>query len=111
METTDCVVIGAGVVGLACARSLADAGRDVIVVRGRDGRAAGHGNCSCHAPAGSELAAQHARNGATLDQPRHLFEHHAAGLEQRLGPSACPGIQPGRAGRVRHLRHMLAGQP
>ena len=32
METTDCVVIGAGVVGLACARSLADAGREVIVL-------------------------------------------------------------------------------
>ncbi len=32
METTDCVVIGAGVVGLACARALAEAGREVIVL-------------------------------------------------------------------------------
>ena len=32
METIECAVIGAGVVGLACARSLAMAGRDVIVL-------------------------------------------------------------------------------
>jgi L-2-hydroxyglutarate oxidase LhgO len=32
MEQTDTVVIGAGVVGLACARSLARAGREVIVL-------------------------------------------------------------------------------
>jgi L-2-hydroxyglutarate oxidase LhgO len=34
METADCVVIGAGVVGLAIARSLALAGREVIVLEG-----------------------------------------------------------------------------
>ncbi|PKO56338.1 MAG: FAD-dependent oxidoreductase [Betaproteobacteria bacterium HGW-Betaproteobacteria-13] len=32
METIDCVVIGAGVVGLACARALAQAGREVIIL-------------------------------------------------------------------------------
>lgn len=32
METVDCVVIGAGVVGLACARALAEAGREVVVL-------------------------------------------------------------------------------
>jgi L-2-hydroxyglutarate oxidase LhgO len=32
METVDCVVIGAGVVGLACARAMAQAGREVIVL-------------------------------------------------------------------------------
>jgi L-2-hydroxyglutarate oxidase LhgO len=32
METVDCVVVGAGVVGLAVARALARAGRDVIVL-------------------------------------------------------------------------------
>ena len=32
MERVDCVVIGAGVVGLACARALALAGREVIVL-------------------------------------------------------------------------------
>jgi L-2-hydroxyglutarate oxidase LhgO len=32
METVDCVVIGAGVVGLGCARALALAGREVIVL-------------------------------------------------------------------------------
>lgn len=32
MDTVDCVVIGAGVVGLACARSLAARGREVLVL-------------------------------------------------------------------------------
>lgn len=32
METVDVVVIGAGVVGLACARALAEAGREVVIV-------------------------------------------------------------------------------
>ncbi|MBX9930033.1 MAG: NAD(P)/FAD-dependent oxidoreductase [Methylobacterium sp.] len=32
METIDCIVVGAGVVGLACARALARAGRDVVVI-------------------------------------------------------------------------------
>src|SRR3989338_9606457 len=32
MERADCVVIGAGVVGLACARALALAGREVVVL-------------------------------------------------------------------------------
>ena len=32
MDTVDTVVIGAGVVGLACAHSLARAGREVVVI-------------------------------------------------------------------------------
>ena len=32
METIDCVVVGAGVVGLACARSLALSGREVLIL-------------------------------------------------------------------------------
>jgi L-2-hydroxyglutarate oxidase LhgO len=36
-ETVDCVVIGAGVVGLAVARALAIAGREVIVVEAAEG--------------------------------------------------------------------------
>ncbi|MEZ5627459.1 MAG: NAD(P)/FAD-dependent oxidoreductase [Rhodocyclaceae bacterium] len=32
MDTVDCIVIGAGVVGLACAKALAEAGREVIVL-------------------------------------------------------------------------------
>src|SRR5438477_10437868 len=36
-ETVDCVVIGAGVVGLAVARALALAGREVIVLEAAEG--------------------------------------------------------------------------
>ncbi|HEY8386526.1 MAG TPA: NAD(P)/FAD-dependent oxidoreductase [Porticoccaceae bacterium] len=34
MEVADCVVIGAGVVGLACARALARTGREVLILEG-----------------------------------------------------------------------------
>ena len=37
MEQVDCVVIGAGVVGLAMARALAQAGREVIVIEAAEG--------------------------------------------------------------------------
>ena len=36
MESVDCVVIGAGVVGLAVARALAEAGREVLVLEAAD---------------------------------------------------------------------------
>ena len=35
MDTVECVVIGAGVVGLACARALALSGREVIIIEAR----------------------------------------------------------------------------
>jgi L-2-hydroxyglutarate oxidase LhgO len=37
METADCIIIGAGVIGLAIARRLAQAGREVIVVEAAEG--------------------------------------------------------------------------
>jgi len=37
MERTDCVIVGAGVVGLAIARRLAQAGREVIVLESAEG--------------------------------------------------------------------------
>ena len=37
MESVDCVVVGAGVVGLAVARALALAGRDVIILDAAEG--------------------------------------------------------------------------
>lgn len=36
MDSTDCIVIGAGVIGLAVARSLARRGREVIILEGAD---------------------------------------------------------------------------
>ena len=37
MDRIDCLVVGAGVVGLAVARALAEAGREVVVVDAADG--------------------------------------------------------------------------
>ncbi len=37
MEVVDCIVVGAGVVGLAVARALAQAGREVLVIEAADG--------------------------------------------------------------------------
>ena len=37
VDRVDCVVVGAGVVGLAVARALALAGREVIVIEAADG--------------------------------------------------------------------------
>ena len=37
MESVECLVVGAGVIGLAVARALARAGREVIVVEGESG--------------------------------------------------------------------------
>ena len=37
MDKVDCVVIGAGVIGLAVARRLAQAGREVIVLETAEG--------------------------------------------------------------------------
>jgi L-2-hydroxyglutarate oxidase LhgO len=36
IDTVDCVVVGAGVVGLACARAIAEQGREVIVLERHD---------------------------------------------------------------------------
>jgi L-2-hydroxyglutarate oxidase LhgO len=41
MESAECLVVGAGVIGLAVARALARAGREVIVVEGESGIGAG----------------------------------------------------------------------
>ena len=37
MDKVDCVVVGAGVIGLAVARKLAQAGREVIVLEAAEG--------------------------------------------------------------------------
>ncbi|HJU38537.1 MAG TPA: FAD-dependent oxidoreductase, partial [Tahibacter sp.] len=51
VSSPDALVLGAGVVGLACAWYLLQAGRSVVVVdRGRVGGGASHGNCGTLTP-------------------------------------------------------------
>ena len=50
-RTTDVLILGGGVIGLACANDLLDAGRSVIVLeQGTVGCASSHGNCGTLTP-------------------------------------------------------------
>jgi L-2-hydroxyglutarate oxidase LhgO len=88
MERIDCLVVGAGVVGLAVARALAQAGREVVVVErhGRIGteisaRNSGVIHAGLYYPAGS-LKARLCRRGQELLYDfcgRHGVEHRRCG--------------------------------
>ena len=63
METVECVVVGAGVVGLAIARRLAASGREVIVLEAAEGIGTGTSSrnsevihAGIYYPAGSLMA-------------------------------------------------------
>jgi L-2-hydroxyglutarate oxidase LhgO len=88
MDEVDCIVIGAGVVGLACARALAMAGRDVIVLEREPafGTATSARNSEViHAglyyPGGSLRATLCVRGKALLYDfcERHQVAHHRCG--------------------------------
>src|ERR1700751_5388650 len=72
MDKVDCVVIGAGVVGLAIARRLAQAGREVVVLEAAEGIGTGTSSrnsevihAGIYYPAGS-LMARHCVAGRKL---------------------------------------------
>ena len=72
---------------------------------------AGNGDAFLHAPFGREFGAQRSRRLGSFDQARHLSGVHAGGVQQLGRPCARAGVEPGRAGGVRHFRDVLAGQP
>ncbi|MCY1228691.1 hypothetical protein D9M72_410210 [compost metagenome] len=72
---------------------------------------AGNHDVAGNAPAGREFRTQPASRLGAFDQARHLLLVHAGGGKQALRPTALAGVEPGGAGRVRHFRHVLAGQP
>jgi L-2-hydroxyglutarate oxidase LhgO len=103
MDSVDCVVIGAGVVGLACARALARAGREVIVLESEAafGTATSARNSEViHAglyyPAGS-LRAQLCVRGKTLLYAfceQHQVAHQRCGkLVVACDPAELPALQ------------------
>ena len=76
MESVDCVVVGAGVVGLAIARALALAGREVIVVEAAEGIGTGTSSrnsevihAGIYYPKGSLMAR------ACVDGRRKLYDY------------------------------------
>lgn len=79
LPPADVVVVGGGVIGLACALALQDSGRQVCVLEaGRVGRGASHGNCGTitpsHAPplAAPGMVAKALRWMLTPDAPLYV---------------------------------------
>src|SRR5574337_828004 len=122
MERIDCLVVGAGVVGLAVARALAIAGREVVIAErhGRIGtetsaRNSGVIHAGLYYPAGS-LKARLCRRGRDLLYPfceRHGVEHRRCGkLIVATAPGQLPALaaiaQAARANGVEDIQE-LAG--
>lgn len=57
-----------------------------------------------------DVRAQRARRRVAFDDARHLRARHVAGGEQRVGPVAARDVEPQRAGRIRWVGHLRAGQ-
>lgn len=101
-ERTDCIVIGAGVIGLAIARELALAGREVVVLEAEDaiGTHTSSRNTGCiHAginyPAGSIKNALALRGKAMLY--RYCPEH---GVGHRRCGKMLVAVEPERVARL-----------
>lgn len=110
MERVDCVVIGAGVVGLAVARELARAGRDVLIVEAAGGIGSGVSSRSSeviHAgiyyPPGSAKARLCLRG-------RELLLHYC--IERRVDHKLCGKLivatEPNQLARLHALAHNAA---
>ena len=85
-ESIDCLVIGAGVAGLATALALLDDGREVTVIdQGLIGKGASHGNCGTLTPSHAPVSYTH------LDVYKRQLQN-----QRRL----CPGW-PGKGSKKR----------
>ncbi len=71
----------------------------------------GHDHRPLDPPRPRQLRQELARRRAALDQPRHRRARQAGGFEQIVRPVPRADVEPERARGVRHLRHMVPGQP
>ena len=64
-----------------------------------------------HAPAPRQLRAERAGHVRPLDKPRHRLPRQPRPRQQIVRPVPRAGVEPARPRRVRHLGHVLSGQP
>ena len=111
MDNTDVVVIGAGVVGLACARALALAGREVLLLESESAFGTGISSrnsevihAGLYYPNGS-LKARHCVAGKTL-----LYDYCAArGIATRRCGKLLVATNPDQVAQIDRLRINAAG--
>src|SRR5690606_17770516 len=80
------------------------AGRSRIVTS-----ATGHDHRPGHTPAGNIFGLELSRNGAALDQRRHVVAREPGDAEQFVRPVTSLDVEPERTGCVGHVLDMLAG--
>lgn len=111
MDRTECVVVGAGVVGLAAARALARSGREVVVLE-REGLIGGHTSsrnsevihAGIYYPRGS------AKAGLCVRGRRLLYEYCARrGVPHKRLGKIIVATEPEQAGKLEAIAAAAAG--
>jgi L-2-hydroxyglutarate oxidase LhgO len=107
MEHVDCIVVGAGVVGLACARALALAGLETVVLE--EQASAGRGISSRSSEvihAGHYYATGSLKASLCVEGRRMLYDYlQARGLPHRRLGKLIVATEPAQVGALDALRH------
>src|SRR3982074_1422969 len=106
MDRVECVVIGAGVIGLAVARKLAQAGREVVVLEAAEGigtvtssRNSEVIHAGIYYPAGSLMARM------CVAGKQALYEYcRGPGIPHRIGGKLMAATTPKKPEKLRSIR-------
>ena len=101
----DVLVVGAGIVGAACAQALADAGLDVLVLDDRRGGATGAG--MGHLVVMDDNPAELALSAASLDMWRSLAPQLTTGCDYHPCGTLWIAANPAEAAEAQHKQHRL----